>query len=273
VGNLLDDTGVAGGEGHYVARLSPDWEIWGPNGGYVASVALRAAAAHAAFDRPASFSCHYLSVAGFDEVQLETRTLRRTRRAESVAVSMTQAGAPVLEAMAWMVQSGDGLVHDYGPMPEVPSHETLPSVADLLPADAPAGFPFWRNFESKPLEWHSDWMHRPVGRPEIRNWYRFVPQATFDDPVVDACRSLILLDTMGWPSATRAHPPDLAWTAPNLDVAVQFHRADRAAEWLLVEAASPLAQDGLIGFRSQVWTDGGNLMASGAGQLLCRPLK
>ena len=27
----------------FAAELSPDWEIWGPNGGYLASVALRAA--------------------------------------------------------------------------------------------------------------------------------------------------------------------------------------------------------------------------------------
>src|SRR5205807_2351883 len=83
-------------------------EIWGPNGGYVASVALRAAAAHAAFDPPATFSCHSLSVARFDAVNLDVRTLRRTKRAESVAVSMTQDGTPVLEAIAWIVQGGDG---------------------------------------------------------------------------------------------------------------------------------------------------------------------
>lgn len=272
VGNLVEDTAVTGGEGRYVARLSSDWEIWGPNGGYVASVALRAAAAHSAFDRPAAFSCHYLSVARFDEVQLEVRTLRRTRRAESVAVSMTQAGAPVIEGMVWMVKASDGLVHNHAVMPDVPSHQVLASITELLPLEAPVSYPFWLNLDSKPLDWYDDPMQRPAGDPVFRNWYRFVPQATFADPVVDACRSLILLDTMSWPAATRAHPPALAWIAPNIDLAVQFHRAEPEAEWLLAEAVAPVAHDGLIGFSSHVWTDTGKLLASGAGQLLCRPL-
>ena len=38
-------------------------EIWGPMGGYVASVALRAAGAHSRFDRPASIVGHFLGVA------------------------------------------------------------------------------------------------------------------------------------------------------------------------------------------------------------------
>jgi len=273
VGNLADDTGVRGGEGRYTATLSPEWEIWGPNGGYVASIALRAAAAHAAFDRPATFSCHYLSVASFDTVDLDVRTLRRTKRAESVAVTMTQAGTPILEAWVWMVMGGAGVHHDHAVMPAVEHHEKLPEIRDLLPPDTPLLFPFWGNFESKPLVWYDDPMDRPAGEPVFRNWYRFTPQATFDDPVVDACRSLILLDTVGWPAATRAHTPDLPWMAPNLDFTAQFHRAAPAAEWLLADGVAPVAADGLIGYMSRIWTDQGVLLASGSGQLLCRPVK
>ena len=273
MGNLAVDTAVAGGEGRYTALLSREWEIWGPNGGYVASIALRAAAAHAPFDRPATFTCHYLSVAGFDAVDLEVRTLRQTKRAASVAVSMTQAGKPVLEALVWMVEGGRGLVHDHAVMPDVADHRALAEIRDLLPPDEPMLYPFWANFESKPLVWHDDPMDRPAGEPVFRNWYRFVPQATFDDPVVNACRSLILLDTVGWPAATRAHDPDLAWMAPNLDFTAQFHRTEPAGEWLLADGVAAVATDGLIGYTSRIWSDRGTLLASGSGQLLCRPLK
>ena len=44
MGELSADTAVDGTDGVYSARLSSDWEIWGPNGGYVASVAMRAGA-------------------------------------------------------------------------------------------------------------------------------------------------------------------------------------------------------------------------------------
>ncbi|CAN5523340.1 hypothetical protein BH18ACT1_BH18ACT1_12360 [soil metagenome] len=273
MGDLDVDTAVdARGDGRYRACLSSDWEIWGPNGGYVASVALRAAAGASAFDRPASFSCHYLSVARFGEVDVDVRVLRRARRAESLAVSLTQEGVPVLEALAWFVADGDGLVHDAAPMAAVAPPVDLAFLSELLPPDAPNPYRFWRNFELKPLEWWPDPTERPACGPMARGWYRYAPTATFEDPAVDACRSLILLDTLSWPAATRAHPWGLPWMAPSLDVAVQFHRSDPASGWLLAEGVAPVAEEGLIGFRSSVWSEGGRLLASGSGQLLCRPV-
>lgn len=65
------------------ATFSRDWEIWGPSGGYVASIALRAAGQIAKVQRLASFSGHFLAVGRFDTVDIEVRTLRAGRRAES----------------------------------------------------------------------------------------------------------------------------------------------------------------------------------------------
>jgi hypothetical protein len=49
-----------------LGAIVADWEIWGPNGGYVAAIALRAAGAATHLRRPASFACHFLSVGEFD---------------------------------------------------------------------------------------------------------------------------------------------------------------------------------------------------------------
>lgn len=57
-------------DGRYLAHLSEDWEIWGPNGGYLAAIALRAAGSVAQIERPASFYCHFLSSPAFAAVQL-----------------------------------------------------------------------------------------------------------------------------------------------------------------------------------------------------------
>ena len=56
MGDLEVDTRVERRGDGFVAQLSRDWEVWGPNGGYVASIALRAAGAVSRFRRPASFS-------------------------------------------------------------------------------------------------------------------------------------------------------------------------------------------------------------------------
>jgi hypothetical protein len=81
VGDFVAQTSVeltaeADGVRHYGAELAKEWMTWGPAGGYVAAVALRAAGEATSLARPASFSCQYLSVARFDSADLEVTTLR-----------------------------------------------------------------------------------------------------------------------------------------------------------------------------------------------------
>lgn len=275
VGRLDEDTAVtATGSGRFSASLSPDWNIWGPNGGYVASVALRAAAAASEFTRPASIMCHFLSSARFDAVALTVETLRRAKRAEALRVSMTQEGAPVLEALVWLVTPGDGLEHDHAPPPGVPPPEDLASTDALRPDDAPrTRFSFFGNVEERPTAWIEDWENREPGEPRVTSWFRFRPVATFADPIVDACRSLILIDTMEWPAAVRAHRADHTWMAPSLDLAVRFHRFEPTSEWLLSDTVSAIAADGLVGGTSATWSADGRLLASGGQQMLCRPMR
>lgn len=277
MGNLDEDTAVAGDAGEWEAKLSPDWEIWGPNGGYIASVALRAAGAHSNLPRPASLTCHYLGVARFEELRLHTRTLRASRRAESVEVSGTQGDRTVLAALVWIVADDmDGLSCDAAPAPDVPGPHALASTDELLSDDERrAGFAFWSNLEHRPTSWTppEDRARWPGGDPEVTSWMRFRPEATFADPFVDAARLVILLDTMPWPAATRAHAADeLTHMAPSLDVGLVIHRLEPASEWLLVRATSPAAADGLVGGRAEVWSQSGRLLASATQQMLCRPV-
>ena len=55
MGQLQIDTAISRDGDRLTAVLNEDWKIWGPNGGYVASIALRAAGAVAPEDhRPAT---------------------------------------------------------------------------------------------------------------------------------------------------------------------------------------------------------------------------
>ena len=108
------------GEGRYRAIVSPDWEIWGPCGGYVAAIALRAAGADSGLSRPASFYCHYLSVAAFAPVDLVVTPLRTGRTVTAQRVEMLQEGRPVLDAMVWSVGEVEGLEHEDVDAPGVP---------------------------------------------------------------------------------------------------------------------------------------------------------
>lgn len=271
MGDFAADTAVEGSKGRYRARLSRDWEIWGPNGGYVAAVALRAAGAASQLRRPATFSGHFLSVAEFDVVDLEVTMLRAAKRAESMRVSMTQKGRPIFEALVWVVGDVEGLEHDTPKMPVVPPPSALKSMEELVPVEQlQQRYRFWNNFEARPIDF-VPWAEREPGPPAWCEWYRFRPRAAFDDPFVDAARSLLLIDTMGWPAACRPYPRDNGYVAPSLDVHAHFHRLAPADEWLLADAVAPVAADGLIGGQARVWSPSGKLLASGGCQMLCRP--
>lgn len=264
-------------ERRWRATLSEDWNIWGPNGGYVASVCLRAAGAASGMDRPATIACHYLAVGEFDDVDLDVTVLRATRRTAAVRVHMSQAGSSLAESTVWGVADGlDGYRWHEAEAPQVPSPQDTASIEERL-ADQPQArspFSFGRNFEQRPVQWRSpqEWETFPGGPHTARNWMRFVPTSTFDDPWIDACRALILLDTWVWPAASGglSAAERGRFLAPNLDVTARFHTDASTSEWLLVDAEAPVAGDGLIGTSANVWTDDGRLAASAGAQLFCR---
>jgi acyl-CoA thioesterase II len=220
---------------------------------------------------PVAFSCHYFSAAKFAPVEIDVSTRKRGRSAMSQRVEISQDGRAILDAMVWSALENEGLEHDETEMPVVAGPELLPDIRELLPDDAEPPFPFWHNLDAKPIDFEVDWP--PDGpRPALwREWLRFTPTASFDDPWIDACRSVILVDLPSWPSAHRPHawtqPP---FTAPTLDLNVAFHQPTRPHDWLLCEGTAPLSTRGLFGWTARIWSSGGDLHASGGGQCLYR---
>jgi acyl-CoA thioesterase len=265
--DLEQATRIEAENGRYVARLSEDWEIWGPNGGYLAAIALRAAGMVARISRPASFYCHFLSSPDFDAVQLDASVLKRGNRAESFAVEMTQAGKPILHALVKTVADAPGYNHQHRHAPEVPRPETLKTYEELLPAEQRPGFSFWNNVERRPIDQSAS---REPAAPVLREWARYRPRACFDDPFLDAARALILLDTYGFPAAYRRYR-SMKYLAPNLDTSAWFHHANPSCEWLLIDSECGVADRGLMGVDGRVWDTDGRLLATGSAQLCCIP--
>jgi acyl-CoA thioesterase-2 len=269
MGDFEQDTRLVGENGRYTATLSRDWEIWGPNGGYLASIALRAAGAEAAIQRPACFAGQFLHSADFAQVEIEVSVPRRGRRSEALSVVISQDAKPVLLALVRTACEGPGLEHDAAIAPAAPRPEDVP------PTEDPPRHPFWRNLETHwidpPPEAFDEMLESGRGLPPRRlSWHRFAPRALFDDPFLDAARSLLLIDTLTWPAASLPHP-NSAFIAPNLDVTTWFHRSASQSDWLLVEHTSPVAEAGLMGTSGRVFDAAGRLIASGGAQLFCVP--
>ncbi len=267
------DTAVTERRGAVLAQVSRAWEIWGPNGGYLSAVALRAAGLRAPVGhRPASISVQYLARGAFGEAQLEVETLRESRVACCFGVAMWQEGRRTLTAQVWTTGKPLGL----GPanrdvqMPSVPSPDTLKPVSDHL-GDEPA-HPFWQHFDAHPVRW--SWPGNPDPRGHVyEQWMRFKNHVPGADPFVDEGRALLLIDTLLWPSHWRGEPAGTDYAAPSLDVSVWFHEPSAGADWLLVEARTPVAGAGLINGGARVWTRDGGLVASGGSNLLHMPMK
>jgi acyl-CoA thioesterase II len=262
-----DTTVVARGE-ELRATLSRAWEIWGPNGGYVAAIALRAAGRVApAGHRPASLSVQYLSVARFEDIAIKVDVLKEGRSAWCLNVSLLQDGKRFLQAQVWTTDRNDGPETHEIAMPDVPRPAALKTYAELDPVGAAQSRGFWNNFDSKPVRPYSPADPLPHSHA-VREWIRFRDFAGGDDAFCDAARTVVLADTLLWPAYTRGLSERPDYTAPSLDVSVWFHQPPRGCDWLLVDAHSETAGGGLIHGVGRIWSEDGRLLATGASHMI-----
>jgi acyl-CoA thioesterase len=273
VGDLEKDTAIEClGEGRFRATISSDWALWGPVGGYLAAIALRAAGAHAAMPLPASLSCQYLSMARFDAVDIEVECLQSSRHAKSLSVQMKQNGTPVLTALVWTIADDiPGPRRRLSTPPAVPAPQRVaempldPGLASNTAASATATGTFWQNLELRTLAFDQP----PSPEVPIHSWAKFRPRAYFDDPWLDACRELITIDTAIFPAVAIALKGG-RYAALSIDLYVAFHSPPPAEDYLLVTAQSTAAGAGLVSGTAQTRSIDGTLTASGGSQLICR---
>lgn len=267
--NLEEALNIEGTAGRYQAQLSRNWEIWGPNGGYLAALALRAAGKHAEIPRPSSLYCHFLSSPQFSTVELEVEILKRGKRSESLSVIMRQNGRPTLHALIRTAADAPGYEHQHVVAPDVRRPEQLKTWSELNPGYSGPRYQFWENIDSRPIDQRMG-SERKTEKAIRQEWVRFIPQTRFDDPFVDAARALILLDTYGYPAAFESYPNG-KYIAPNLDTSAWFHQSSQESEWLLIDHACPVGTGGLLFASGNVWDESGRLVASGNAHLCCLP--
>jgi len=266
--SFAEETLPVARDGVLEAEVSRNWEIWGPNGGYLAAIALRAAGLRAGEGhRPAGLSCQYLRRGLFGAARLEVEPLRAGRSTACFGVSLVQEGRPTLAARIWTTSAPIGVGPDYRElrMPDVAPPEDL-----APPPEGTAGMRFWENFDLRIASAESPGHPEPRGARTER-WLRFRDFGLTADPFLAQARALLLIDTMQFPAHWSRRAAPLDYLAPSLDVSVWFHADSGSDDWLLVEAAAPWAGDGLIYGEGRVWARDGRLIASGASNMLVLP--
>lgn len=267
--NFDQDTAVeaCGDDGLYRASLSRRWEIWGPNGGYMAAIALRAAGKYAPGFTPVSFYCQYLNVAKFEPVDIQVSSLKSGKVASALTVVISQNNKIILNAQVWLTIDLPGYEHDHISKPSCWKEHTETESDDDV---SHYGYQFWNNFLKKPVI--PMLFEKKEGQiPRFSSWFRFEPDFEINDAFLDAARSLVLIDTLQWPAVYRSYGPgDMEYVAPSLDLAVQFHRSSQNSPWLFCDAFGDYAHRGVIAGKGEVWDEQGQLIASGRSQSLCR---
>jgi acyl-CoA thioesterase II len=268
--DLEEASRVEGAAGVYRGQVSDHWSIWMPNGGYLSSMALRAAAAESRFSRPASYQCQFLSVAKPAPVDLAVETLRKGSSAEAFSITMSQDGKEIMRSLLWLVDRElQGLRHDRVPLPDVPGPDALDNTEKLVGSP---GSPLFHNIERRPVDVIP--LDVATGEPIDRTWMRFRPRASYDDVLLDSMRALVTCDLMYWPAIANGYDyTKLDVIAPGLDLSVRFHRSMPATPWLYCETRADIAEQGLLGSTCRLWSEDGQLLASSATQAMFRPMR
>jgi acyl-CoA thioesterase len=240
------DAGVF--EGH----VNRDWWIvFGPNGGFIAAMIVKAMAAavddHAR--RARSLTVHYTAAPAEGPVRIRTRVERAGRSLTTVSARMEQDGRLIALAIgAYSKQRRAALEFDDVPAPDVPPPDQVPVVPPQ-----PQMPPFSRQWELRYAVGKA-----PFGGEQTSTltggWIK-----PLDDHPVDA--ALVAQLTDAWLPAVfiRLTEPN---AVPTIDLTIHF-RAELPlpADYVLVTFESRLSAGGFVEEDGLIWSRDGKLIA------------
>jgi acyl-CoA thioesterase II len=252
-------------------HLDSEWNIWGPVGGYVAGVALRAVGAIAPPDhRPVSLSCLFVSRGENGAVDITVDPVKSGSTA-FWSVDVRQDGKTILRAHICTTAKTEGPDKVDCSAPIVPRPDALEPFADQLRRYGHEPIPFWINVEGRQVDFRAPGDPDPRGGCTER-WIRFKDWQQTADPFLDATRAVIGIDTHLWAAYNRGLSELPQHVAPSLDLTVWFHDAAPASPWQLIAAQADFARHATLGGTATVWSEDGRLVARGGGQCLFVPL-
>ncbi len=261
---------VAKGSG-FVAHLDPAWSGWGPAGGYLMAVALRAVAQSVpAGHRPVTMSSQFLSIGKSGETDVAVDIVKPGASACS-NVALSQGGRRFFQAQVWTTSRTRGPDEVTASMPDVPRPEAVEPIEAHIRESKIERVAFWSNIQCRPVEFREPGGPPPRTR-QLQRWYRFEGSLDADDVFLNAGCAALLIDANVWAAHWRMRdaPPDYA--GPTLDTTVWFHENAGVTGWVLVDAESDVVRDGLVHGTVRVWSESGRPIATGGSQCLVVPL-
>ncbi len=242
--------------GGLIAQLDPGWDVGNGilNGGYLLSVAARAAVLESPHPHPVAVSASYLRAPAAGPAALTVAQGPAGRTLAHSVVTLADAGGPALTVQATTATLGS-TPSEYGfPMPDVPPAEECFSVAehrDLAPPGLPVPGLALR-IDTRLDVATAGWAFgEPSGEPVLRAWMRFTDGR---DP--DPLALITFADTL---PPTSFAMGNTGW-APTVQLQVLV-RALPAPGWCLVEARTSEIAGGWFDEDCRIWDSTGRLVA------------
>jgi acyl-CoA thioesterase len=242
--------------GGLIAQLDPGWDVGGGilNGGYLLSVAARAAVLESPHPHPVALAASYLRAPAAGPATLTVQPGPSGRTLAHSLVTLADAGGPALTVQATTATLGHAPSAYSQPMPDVPPVEECFSVAehrDLAPPGVHVPGLSLRVDTRLDIATAGWAFGRPSGEPVLRAWMRFA-----DGREPDPLALVTFADAL---PPTSFAMGNLGW-APTVQLQVLV-RALPAPGWCLVEARSSEIAGGWVDEDYRIWDSTGRLVA------------
>ena len=240
------------GDGRYRGEMTDRWTVAaGPNGGYVAAFALRAALMESAFPDPLTMTVHYLArpIAGPAEVHVEVLRLGRGHTTLALRLVQEEIKAAALVTLGRLRSAGP---HDFAP--ERPDLGPPPAEAIRL-GDGVMESTLWQRLDLRVGDEAALWYGRTEpGEAATGGWTRLR-----DGRPTDALAVPLFLDC--WPPAVFSRTLEPSPTgAPTLELTVHW-RGAVGPGWHQARFSTQLVAGGYMDERGELWTEDGRLVA------------
>ncbi|MGD8860270.1 MAG: thioesterase family protein [Myxococcales bacterium] len=243
----------AAAEGLLVGRISEDWWVQsGPNGGYLAAIALRGAATRVGEpDRaPRSLFARFLAAPEAGPFELQADVVKAGRSMTTVAVSMQQQGRTFLTASACFSEAFSPIAFRDSEPPVVRPMDEAEPIPKRIPLNQ--RYDMWRAIGGE---------FRKSDRALSGGYIRFA-----DPRPVDALALAALWDA--WPPSVFARRIEQRFrgAAPTVEVSVYFRKrlplpTDDPERHVILRVEANAADEGFVVEDGEVWTRDGELLA------------
>ena len=237
------------GDGGFSAHLAPGWDAFGAaNGGYLLTLAAKAAVVATGREDPITVTAHYLGPGrSGSTVDIATRVLKTGRQFGTAAVDITAHDAPTISALVTCGVAGATGI-DLG-APDLPPPDDC---VLLVPGD-PLPPPMSSKVETRIHPEDAFMVRGPTGNARVRGWFRLL-----DDEPLTTLAALLATDT--WPPPLLAAHGPAGWIA-TVELTVQI-KSRPQGEWLACVFANNVVSGGTVSWDGTITDERGRLVAT-----------